>query len=71
MSKTKIAKPKKYRQNHDVQQHFHPRSLARNIVHKRMEMNDMHGVNSHPGGLQSVFSKQWRRFAEQFAADAK
>ena len=62
---------KKSRPN-KVESHFHPRSLARSIVHARMANSDMFGVNKvHPGQTKSTFSKTWRIDADRFAADAK
>ena len=47
---------------------LHPRSLARSIVHKRMERSDMFGVNKvHPGQTQSYFARAWRNDAVGFA----
>ena len=70
MNKQKIPKPKKYQQNHEVKQHFHPRSLARSIVHSRMANSDMFGVNKvRPGTTQSYFSRLWRKDAAMFARD--
>ena len=50
-------------------QHFHPRKLARGIVHKMAERSDVFGVNQkHPGTTQSPFARNWRNEAERFAA---
>ena len=71
MNKQKIAKPKKFQQNHAVKQHYHPRSLARAVAHNMMARSDMSGVNKkHPGTTQSPFSVNWRRYAERFSAEA-
>jgi len=68
MNKQKTPKPKKFQQNTEVKTHFHPRSLARGIVHRRMANADMFGVNKvKPGTAQSVFSANWRMDAERFA----
>jgi len=71
MNKQKIAKPKKFQQNREVKQHYHPRSLARAVAHRQMELNDMFGVNQKaPGTTQSPFSVNWRLYAERFSAEA-
>lgn len=68
--KAKIAKPKKFQQNHDVKQHFHPRGLARGIVHRQMAQEDMFGVNKvRQNTTHSQFSAIWRIWAEKFADD--
>ena len=67
----KIAKPKKFRQNTEVKNHFHPRSLARSVVHNMMAHDDLAGVNKvRPSTTQSPFSKNWRNIAERIANDA-
>lgn len=67
--KEKNARPKKYRQN-NVKQHFHPRGLARSVVHSMMAREDMYGVNKvAPGGTQSAFGKSWRAEADRFAVE--
>lgn len=49
---------------------FHPRSLARAVVHNMMANDDMYGVNKvKPGATQSAFSKNWRNIAERIATD--
>lgn len=71
MAKEKIAKPKKFRQNKEVKQHYHPRWLARSVAHRQMESNDMFGVNKvTPGTTHSPFAWNWRRYAERFAREA-
>ena len=41
--------------------HFHPRRLARGIIHSRFERNGATGVNQVvPGTNQSNFAKHWR-----------
>ena len=63
--KTKKSKPKKYQQNHEVKQHFHPRGLARAIVHDRLAREGATGVNKvTPGTTKSSFAKNWRDYAE-------
>ena len=48
--------------------HFHPRGLARAVVHHRMANADMYGVNKvKPGAAQSAFAVNWRRDAERIA----
>ena len=66
----KIAKPKKFQQNTEVKNHFHPRGLARAVVHNMMARDDMSGVNkTTPGTTQSAFAKNWRRIAERISAE--
>lgn len=66
----KIAKPKKFRQNTEVKNHFHPRSLARAVVHNMMAHDDLACVNKViPGTTQSAFSKNWRNIAERISAE--
>ena len=53
-----------------VENHFHPRSLARSIVHSRVAGKEIFGVNKvHPGETQSTFAKLWRDEAGQFASE--
>ena len=69
MKREKIAKPKKFRQNTDVATHYHPRWLARSIVHSRLKANDVYGMNQvKPGTTQSPFALHWRNEAELFSA---
>ena len=50
----------------EAKQHFHPRGLARAVVHNRMAQEEMFGVNKvHPGTDQSAFAKNWRNFGEK------
>jgi len=68
--KQKTSKPKKFRQNTEVKQHFHPRFLARAVVHNMMAHDDMSGVNKvRPGTVQSAFSKNWRNIADRIAEE--
>ena len=68
--KQKNAKPKKYRQNKEATQHFHPRWLARSIVHDRLKRAGATGVNKvAPGATQSQFAQHWRDNAELIAAE--
>lgn len=54
----------------EARSHFHPRSLARGIVHARVVKKEIFGVNKvHPGQTQSTFAKLWREEAEQFASE--
>ena len=57
------------KQQREAKGQFHPRSLARSIVHSRVAAKDIFGVNKvHPGQTQSTFAKLWREEAETFAA---
>lgn len=68
----KISKPKKFRQNTEEKRHFHPRILARGIVHRQMERQEMTGVNKvKPGATQSPFALNWRNYAEAFANERR
>ena len=45
--------------------HFHPRRLARGIIHSRLERAGATGVNKvAPGAKQSKFAQYWRDEAE-------
>ena len=47
---------------------FHPRSLARSVVHNMMARDEMTGVNKViPGTVQSPFAKNWRNVAERIS----
>lgn len=70
MAREKIAKPKKFRQNTEMKQHFHPRWLARAVAHSQMARDEIFGVNWSAPGHQSIFSKNWRRYAERFSKEA-
>ena len=49
---------------------FHPRGLARAVVHSMMAHEDMSRVNKVPqGGTQSAFAKNWRNVAGRIASD--
>lgn len=68
MNKVKTAKPKKYRQNTNVAAHYHPRWLARAIVHQEMKNDGAARVNKRePGVQQSAFARLWREAADSFA----
>ena len=57
------------RNQREAQGRFHPRGLARAIVHSQMSHSDMSGVNKvHPGTTQSAFAQGWRKLAERFAS---
>lgn len=69
MKREKIAKPKKFQQNTEVTTHYHPRRLARAIVHSRIASADVYGANKvKPGATQSPFARNWRTEADIFAA---
>ena len=58
------------RQQREARGQFHPRGLARAVVHNMMAREELGGVNKVvPGGTQSPFSKNWRSIAERIAAD--
>ena len=63
--KQKIAKPKKFQQNRDVKEHYHPRGLARAVVHNTLKREGATGVNKIvPGSTQSPFATRWRDTAD-------
>ena len=69
MAREKIAKPKKFKQVHQ-NEHYHPRSLARKIVHNKLAFSEMYGMNKvKPGATQSMFATHWRNEADVFARD--
>ena len=48
-----------------VSTHFHPRRLARGIIHSRLERAGASGVNRVvPGTQKSQFAQRWRNEAE-------
>lgn len=62
------AETRKYQREERGQ--FHPRSLARAVVHNMMAHDDMSGVNKVvPGTTQSPFAKNWRNIAERISAN--
>ena len=66
--KEKIAKPKKYQQNKEATSHFHPRGLARSIVHAAWASAGASGMNKvKPGTTQSPFARNWRSEADEIA----
>lgn len=57
------------KQQVDAEQHFHPRRLARGIVHAMAARADVYGINQvQPGTTQSPFARNWRTEADRFAA---
>ena len=57
------------KQQAEATTHFHPRKLARGIVHSRIASADVYGANQkQPGATQSAFARNWRVEAEIFAA---
>lgn len=68
MKNTKRYETRKHQR--EAKQHFHPRALARAIVHNRAAFSDMSGINKViPGTTQSAFAKNWRREADTFARE--
>ena len=56
------------KQQREAKGQFHPRGLARAVAHSRMAYAGMEQLNKvHPGTVQSLFSKNWREFAQQMA----
>ena len=52
----------------EAREHYHPRSLARAIAHRRAENSEISGINKvAPGTTQSPFALHWREEAETFA----
>ena len=52
----------------EAERHFHPRKLARGIVHSRLQAAEVYGANQvQPGATQSPFARNWRTEAESFA----
>ena len=67
--KQKITKPKKFQQNRDVTEHYHPHWLARKIVNSMMERGGATGLNKTvKGGTQSPFATRWRDAAKDLFA---
>ena len=47
---------------------FHPRSLARSVARKQMELNGMEQLNKvHPGTNKSTFAMKWRNVSANMA----
>ena len=60
------------RQQREAKGHFHPRELARAVVHNRIARQDIFGANKvRPGQTQSNFAKNWRTEADMFATGGK
>ena len=69
--KQKIPKPKKFQQNREVTEHYHPRWLARKIVHTTLEHGGATGLNKvdrSQGITQSPFATRWRDTADNLFA---
>lgn len=65
--KQKQAKPKKFGQNMEVTEHYHPRELARKIVQNTMRREGATGLNKTDPGrgvTQSQFATSWRDRAD-------
>jgi hypothetical protein len=65
--KQKNAKPKKFRQNTEVTEHYHPRGLARKIVQNTLKREGATGLNKTDSGrgvTQSQFATSWRDRAD-------
>lgn len=65
--KQKIAKPKKFKQNTDVTEHYHPRWMARKIVQNTLKREGTTGLNKtdpERGITQSHFATSWRDRAD-------
>lgn len=57
------------KQQAEAVQHFHPRRLARGIVHTALQNMGATGVNKVvAGATQSPFAQNWRGEAEAFTA---
>ena len=57
------------RQQREARGQFHPRELARTVVHSMMNREELGGVNrKKPGVEQSPFAKNWRNIAERISA---
>lgn len=58
------------KQQREARGQFHPRGLARSVVHNIMTREDMGGVNKvKPGSFQSPFARNWRNVADRIASD--
>lgn len=56
------------KQQREARGQFHPRGLARAVVHRMMEREEIGGINKiHPGATRSPFSRNWRNVAERIA----
>lgn len=67
--KEKIAKPRKFQQNTEVKTHFHPRGLARAVIHNQAALQGATGINKvKPGTTQSPFARFWRDEADELVS---
>lgn len=56
------------KQQREAKGQFHPRSLARSVARKQMELNGMEQLNKvHPGTNKSTFAMKWRNVSDQMA----
>lgn len=70
MNSRKKRRAETRRQQREAREHFHPRSLARAVVHNMMVREELGGVNKkNPGVDQSPFAKNWRNIAERIATE--
>jgi len=52
----------------EAREHFHPRSLARSVAHRRMQFAEFEQLNKvHPGATQSTFATKWRDVASKMS----
>ena len=59
---------RKKQRPHKTAEHFHPRGLARAVVHNMMARDDLGSVNKvKPGATQSAFAKNWRNIADRIS----
>lgn len=68
MTHQKIRKPKKFQQNTQAVEHFHPRGLARQIARNQLTVDGYSNLNRPPKktkdlGTHSTFSRMWREAA--------
>ena len=57
------------KQQREAQGQFHPRGLARAVVHHMMEREEFGGINKvRPGAEKSAFAKNWRNIAGRISA---
>jgi len=66
--KLKIAKPKKFRQNTEVTEHYHPRWLARAVARNRLKQAGAERINKSVAGNPSPFSRLWRDAVDEATA---
>ena len=56
------------KQQREAKGQFHPRSLARSVARKQMELNGMEQLNKvQPGASQSAFARKWRNVSANMA----